>query len=65
MKVVSAAQSLFNDPGRKSSAIAKIIMVFAKRLHADESHLARLANLMTDINASQSSAGASASAEGG
>eukprot|EP00969_Alexandrium_andersonii_P173810 7683431-Alexandrium_andersonii.AAC.1 len=40
-------------------------MVFAKRLRADESHLARLASLMTDIIASQSSAGASASAEGG
>eukprot|EP00969_Alexandrium_andersonii_P201149 8886678-Alexandrium_andersonii.AAC.1 len=40
-------------------------MVLAKRLHADEGHLAQLANLMTDINASQSSARASASADGG
>eukprot|EP00969_Alexandrium_andersonii_P326033 14405681-Alexandrium_andersonii.AAC.1 len=39
--------------------------MFAKRLHADESHLARLASVVTDISIAQSSAGASASADGG
>eukprot|EP00969_Alexandrium_andersonii_P246424 10889884-Alexandrium_andersonii.AAC.1 len=63
MKVANAAQTLFNDPGRKSQAIAKIIMVFAKRLHANDGRMAQLSNLMASISAS--SARAPASAEGG
>eukprot|EP00969_Alexandrium_andersonii_P195701 8645818-Alexandrium_andersonii.AAC.1 len=40
-------------------------MVFAKRLNANDGHMAQLGNLMTKISASQPTGEASASAEGG
>eukprot|EP00969_Alexandrium_andersonii_P046340 2033954-Alexandrium_andersonii.AAC.1 len=65
MQAIDAARSLYNDPGQKFAAIAKIIMMFAKRLHADDSQMERLAGFVTDISDAQPSTGASASADGG
>eukprot|EP00969_Alexandrium_andersonii_P159806 7061199-Alexandrium_andersonii.AAC.1 len=65
MKIVDAASTLFADPQKKPQAIAKIMMVFAQRLNANEDHLTQLSNLMVNIRASGAVSAASASAEGG
>eukprot|EP00969_Alexandrium_andersonii_P342478 15139120-Alexandrium_andersonii.AAC.1 len=65
MKIVGAAPTFFNDPGTKPQAIAKVIMVLAKRLNADDGHMAQLSDLVANISASRPSGAASASADGG
>eukprot|EP00969_Alexandrium_andersonii_P184393 8146239-Alexandrium_andersonii.AAC.1 len=52
MRIVEAAPTFFNDPGLKSQAIAKVIMVFAKRLNAGEEHVAQLGDLVANISTS-------------
>eukprot|EP00969_Alexandrium_andersonii_P115772 5120259-Alexandrium_andersonii.AAC.1 len=65
MKMIDAASTLFAEPQKKSQAIAKITMVFAQRLNANEEHMTQLRNLMVNIRASGAASAASASAEGG
>eukprot|EP00969_Alexandrium_andersonii_P054526 2400275-Alexandrium_andersonii.AAC.1 len=65
MEVAASAQTLFQDPGRQSSAIARIILMFGKKLGAAGSQLERLADVVKDISFAQAPAAASASADGG
>eukprot|EP00969_Alexandrium_andersonii_P165405 7309898-Alexandrium_andersonii.AAC.1 len=65
MRIADAAPTFFNDPGLKSQAIAKAIMVFAKRLNAGDEHMTQLSDLMANISTSRSSGAAPVSADGG
>eukprot|EP00969_Alexandrium_andersonii_P040190 1761487-Alexandrium_andersonii.AAC.1 len=62
---MESAQNLFQDPGRQSTALAKVIVLFARRKNADENQIKRLADVAKDIGATGAPAETSAPAAGG
>eukprot|EP00969_Alexandrium_andersonii_P184763 8163229-Alexandrium_andersonii.AAC.1 len=56
MDIVGFAETLFKDPGRRSSAIAKVIVVLARKMNTDESQTKRLADVAKEISVVQGAA---------
>eukprot|EP00969_Alexandrium_andersonii_P249942 11046189-Alexandrium_andersonii.AAC.1 len=65
MGITEAARNLFLGPVKQSTALAKVIMLLARKMRAGEDQMRRLADVVEDIRTSKVPAQASASAAGG